>query len=191
MPTANLLRSIVRSSALPLQIDSSVLPRLGDAKSVSQWEGYSVGTVLAALLRPHEMVVVPRVVGGRIELLVKSERATKEGWPVGWEPKLKKHELVPKLFDTLPIEIYNTPIRDVMAAIEGRIETPILFDEGMLAAAKMDPNTINVTINSKRTFYGKVIRKALFDAKMTSKILTDEQGKPFFWVTPVVVTSKR
>lgn len=187
VPTRDVLRGILRSNNLPLRIDARILQVLGETKTITEWEGYSVGTVLAALLRPHAMVMVPEVTSRRVQLSVQSEDAVVEGWPVGWPSKLKKQELVPKLFETLPIEIYDTSIRDVMTALEGRVETPIIFDEGLLSAAQMDPDSIKVTIKAKRSFYGKVIRKAAFDAKMKTEIRTDEQGKPFFWVTPAIL----
>ena len=121
--------------------------------------------------------------------MVRSERSLKERWPVGWPPELKKHELVPQLFDTLPIEIYDTSIRDVLRAIESRLGTPILFDEGLREAADLDPDETKVSVQLKRSFYGKVIRQAVFNAKMKSELRTDERGKGFFWITPA--TAKR
>ena len=177
------LRDISRGSALPIRLDKRARAALQAAKNKTEWQGLSVGTALAGVLRPQELVLVPKVQSGRIQLLVQPERVAKDSWPVGWPPELKKHEIVPKLFDTLPAEIYDTPIRDVMNAIETRLDTPIIFDEGLLAAADNDPDKTKVTVTLKRSFYGKVIRQAVFNANMKSELRVDERGKGFFWIT--------
>lgn len=183
-PTAVILRTVARTTGLPLKINRTELKALAGDTSAIEWKGFSVGTALAALLRRHELVMVPEFVGNQIQLRVQSESDATDAWPVGWPPRLKNHELVPKLLDTLPIDIYDTPIRDVMTAIESRLETSIFFDESLCLAAKLDPSKTNVTVSSTKSFYGKVIRQALFKAKMSSEVRTDELGKPFFWVQP-------
>jgi len=183
---SDVLRSIVRTHSLPLKMSGGEFKRLAGKKLAADWQGYSVGTVVAALLRPHELVMVPSVEGGRTTLRVVREQSAKESWPVGWKSKLKKDELVPKLFDSVPIEIYDTPVTEVMQALEARLETPILFDDGLFAAVNVDPATTKVTVKPRKTFYGRLIRETLFKVKMDSEVRVDENGKPFFWVSPSV-----
>ena len=188
---SDVLRSIVRTHSLPMKMSGRDFKRLAGQKLDEDWQGYSVGTVVAALLRPYEFVMVPKVEAGQTTLRVVPEQSVKEGWPVGWESELKKDELVPKIFDRVPIEIYDTPVTEVMQALEARLETPIFFDDGLLGAADIDPATTNVTVKSQETFYGKLIRETLYKARMFSEVRVDENGKPFFWVSPDVKVKRK
>ena len=176
---SDVLRQIVRAQALPVKMSSSDFQRFSNKKLDTEWKDLSVGTAVAAILRNVECVMVPVVVGGRIQLKVNHERLAKEGWPVGWDSDLQKDDLIPKIFDKLPIEIHDTPVTEVMKALEKRIETPIIFDEGLLSASSIDAKTVKIDIPPTKSFYGKVIRQAAFKAKMTSEVRVDETGRPF------------
>jgi hypothetical protein len=182
---SNLVNSIAKRVGFPLKVSTAARVRWNDVKATTEWKGFTSGTVMAAVLRPLELVMVPKAdEAGRLEFLITSETSVPEGWPVGWKSKLKNRELVPKIYDPLPIEVNETPIADVIAAIGDRLETPMIYDTALLDAMRIDPATARITFNSERTIYVKAISLSLFKAKMKSEIRVDERGKPFFWITP-------
>ncbi|MCA9188353.1 MAG: hypothetical protein KDA99_22150, partial [Planctomycetales bacterium] len=72
-------------------------------------QGLSLGTALAAALRPAGLVLVPRPTEGTslVRLAVARSEDGKQVWPVGWAPDERPGKLVPKLFDFFPAEIEN------------------------------------------------------------------------------------
>ena len=120
----------------------------------------------------------------RTELHVDAASSISESWPVGWKSQLKNRELVPKIYDPLPVEIKETPIREVTAAIEGLLETPMFYDEAMLQKAKINPDEKLVTYESARSIFIKTITHSLFKADLKHELRVDERGKAFFWIVP-------
>ncbi len=148
--------------------------------------GLSVGTSLAALVRPLGLVVVPqRSAGSSVtRLAIKDVRSAEETWPVGWPSETKPHKLVPKLHEFLPVAINNVPIGDALASIQSRLEIPFLFDHNGMARKQIDPATKLVSYPSKKTFYSRILKNILFQAKLKSEMRIDEAGKPFLWIYP-------
>ena len=105
---------------------------------------------------------------------------------MGWKPSQPVRETVPKLFEFLEIEIDKTPITEVLAALEPRLRTPILYDQPALELKNIDPAAKHVSIPPQRTFYNKVLRQALFQARLDFEVRVDERGKPFLWITPLM-----
>lgn len=177
--------SIARRAGLPLSLSSGMRTIAGDAVVPDEWQGFTSGTTIAALLRPLELVMIPKVGrAGQIELVIEHDATADESWPVGWKSSLKKRELIPKIYDPLPIDIADTPIADVMKAIESRIETPMFYDTALLRLLELDPAKETVTYNSSRTIYTKAISLTLSKAQMKHEIRVDEIGRPFIWIMP-------
>ena len=184
---SGVIHSIAAKIDYPIRFSHGARISLTDTRVRSELEGFTSGTALAMVLRSKELVFVPKVSpGGTINLMVVQEGDVAEAWPVGWESKQKKQELVPKVFDRLEIEITNTPITQVLSAVEARIETPVFYDDGLFEVMKLDPDNTIVSIPAGRTSYFRLIRQAVFKAKLKSELRVDERGKPFFWVTPTI-----
>ena len=180
-------RDITRQISLGLRISPTVRSILSEGQVKAELQGLSSGTALAALLHPLDLVVVP-VSGsqGRSQLVVTAAGSVPEAWPIGWKPRQPVREAVPKLFDFLEIEIEDTPIQEVLQALESRLGTPVLYDRPWLELKEIDPATTNVSFPPKRTFYGKVLSQTLFNARLEHEVRVDERGKPFLWITPLM-----
>lgn len=177
--------TIARQAGLSLSLSAGMQTIAADAVVHDEWQGFTSGTTIAALLRPLELVMVPKIGRGEeIELGIEHDATADESWPVGWKSPLKPRELIPKIYDPLPIDIADTPIADVMKAIESRIETPIFYDTALLHLMELDPAKETVTYSSSRTIYTKAIGLTLSKAKMKHEIRVDEIGKPFIWIMP-------
>lgn len=180
-----LVTSLTRQTGFVLNVALPARRAWNGGVVTDEWKGFSSGTVIAAVLRPLELVMIPQVgKAGRLELLVTSDASAREVWPVGWKSKLNNRELIPRIYDPLPVQIHDTPIADVMAALGARLEVAMFYDIGLLSAMQIDPKTERVTLNSDRMIYVKAIRSSLFKAKMKSEIRVDERGKPFIWIIP-------
>lgn len=146
----------------------------------------SRGTALACLLRPAGLVLQPkRDPSGDLEYLVVSAERADAGWPVGLPAEENPRETLPELFDFLTAEVSGRPVTDVVAAVQAHIKAPVLIDHYALAAHEIDPAQALVSHPKKRTYYWNLLRTALFQAKLTSQLRTDEAGKPFVWITTI------
>ena len=183
-PISDVVKSAARASGMSIRFSGNARSRIASAKVQTEWKGFTAGTVIAAALRPLELVMVPRAAGGELELVIASDKAVEEGWPVGWKSKLKRSELVPKYFDAAPIEIQNTPIADVAKAIGARLATPMQYDRALFALVELDPAKKKVSLKDDRATYYNVVRKTMFKAGIKEEIRVDERGKPFFWLSP-------
>ena len=78
---------IGRQLTMTVSIDSSAQAELAAGEKVhDELVGLSIGTALAAGLRPSGLIFRPVVAGGRVELAVRVARGEKELWPIGRRP---------------------------------------------------------------------------------------------------------
>jgi hypothetical protein len=130
------------------------------------------------------LVLQPRrEAGGPTELAIAVAMPTSEAWPVGWPPEQKDRELVPKLYEFLTIELERIPLPEALAAIQKRLEIPILFDRNSMARHRIDLAAQQVSFPESRSYYKKVLERILFQAQLKGEIRVDEAGRPLLWVT--------
>ena len=162
---------------------SSVLSRSTISEELN---GFTIGTGVAAMVRPLGLVLVPqRQQGGNIELrLVDSVRAD-ENWPVGWPIEKPVSKVEPKLFERFELEIRNIPLHSVLAAIEQRVGIPFLYDQNAIARAGIELKKTRVNLASRRIAYMVALRKLLSQSKpqLIQELRVDENGKPFLWIS--------
>ncbi len=154
-------------------------------KLEDELQGISAGTTLAAVVRPLGLVVVPRKSRGTVSLLITDFRKAKESWPIGWPPKKRPNEVLPKLFTFLPIEIVERPLLTAVEALQQRLEVPIVWDRNAIARHKIDLERVKVSIPATKTYYKKAFDRVLFQAKLKSELRLDESDAPFLWVTSI------
>ena len=82
------------------------------------------------------------------------------------------------------------PITNVVGAVQGRLETPFFWDEALFEATKIEPATVKVNVPSARMSYSNLLKRAFFQAKMTSALRIDDRGKAFYWISPRVKTRR-
>ena len=91
--------------------------------------GLSAGTVLAVIVRPAGLVMVPqRLEGKTTKYLIEPPTAGQEAWPPGRTSEKPDRDLVPDLFKFIHVEIDETPLADAIEKIQERLEIPFLWD---------------------------------------------------------------
>jgi hypothetical protein len=152
---------------------------------LDELNGLSAGTALAATLRPIGLVFSPeKPRGGKVRMVISDVREVQESWPVGWPPQVAPKQAAPKLYEYLTVEIKETALSEAINAIQGRVETPFLFDHNGMAREQIDVTAVNVSFPKKRVQYLRVLDQVLFQAKLKSEVRLDEAGKPFLWISP-------
>jgi hypothetical protein len=165
-------------------VDPAARGAFAEAEPVyDELRGVSGGTALAAVVRPLGLVVVPQTEAGRVRLLVVDTRKTTESWPVGWPLEKKERELVPKLYEFLPVEITDASLSEALDAVRDRLGVPMLFDHNSLARQRIDPAKVRVSLPVGRTYYKKVVDRMLFQARLKAELRVDEAGQPLLWIT--------
>lgn len=177
------IRSI--GSSLGLTVDPSVpMPRGGEPLG-EEFRGVSSGAALAILLRPLGAgLTIVRTARGYQYLAVDSRKA-KEAWPAGWplEKKLPR-DVAPKLFTfTEDVDVQNVPLERLIDALKPRLGCPVFYDHNALAALEIDPAKVRVSVPSGRSYYKRILDRALTKARLKMDIRLDENEKALLWIT--------
>jgi hypothetical protein len=172
----------------PLNVDRAAKQRLGQAEPIGeQLEGLTSGSALAYALRSEGLGLIPKIgETKKLEYAVVSPGSIQTTtWPVGWPLEDRKpKDLIPELFEPRNAEIEEGyPLAEALEAICGRLKTPVLYDHYALARQGIDATKVKVKFPPSRTWYGKVLEKILFQARLKGEWRVDEAGKPLLWVT--------
>jgi hypothetical protein len=169
---------------LPLTIDIAIDQALAAEDPVrDELENVSLGTALAAIARPAGAVLVPQVASGKLELRLTAAKAGSESWPIGWPPEEKKErDLIPMLFDFLNVDIKDVSAAEAIAAIQGRLKVPFLFDHNNMVRHKIDLSK-HVSIPAGKTYYRRIVDRILFQVDLKCEVRVDERGQPIVWIT--------
>lgn len=183
----DVVRSIGSGIAVPIRIDESAEEALyGRSVVAEDLTGISVGTALAAVLRPLGLVAVPyRMTGERTQIQIVDARNAKENWPVGWPSEKSPRDTMPKLFEFLNVEIDGFAMSDALGAIQKRLDVPFLYDHNSLARHGVELDQTKVSIPKGRTYYKGLIDRMLLQAepRLKAELRVDEAEKPFLWIT--------
>ncbi len=182
-PLDVLLGGIRRTVGLEFRASSSIIAKAQSLAVKDDLKGISGGTAIAILLRPYDMVMVPkREVGGAIHLHVLPRTGQEDAWPIGHTPKENAGQVCPVLFQFIDVEINRKPLEDVLAAILPRLKTPMFLDH-----YKIEKDDLNLSVDVRfpkdKTFYKKILDHVLYQAMLTLELKVDEAGTPFLWVT--------
>ncbi len=152
-------REIQQQLGMSIVVDSGARTILDQAPAIQdQLQGLAAGTVLAAVLRPHGLGFIPEQDRrGSIALRIVAAATVKEVWPIGWPSQQRDQQVVPKLFEFLPVEIVDTPLRQALDALQPRLGVPVLLDHNGLAARQIDLDTVKVHYPAGRTFYKRLL----------------------------------
>ena len=77
------------------------------------------------------------------------------------------------------------PTVEALAAIEGRLKVPFLYDRNAMALYEIDPAAVEASVPEKRMSYSLVLRRVLSQAKLEYELRVDEADKPFVWITSI------
>ncbi|MCC7087323.1 MAG: hypothetical protein IT427_20165 [Pirellulales bacterium] len=178
------LEQIRRRLELPLAVDPAIDQALAADDPVrDELQDVSLGTALAAIARPVGAVLLPKSAGGTLELHLTLAQPDGQSWPIGWPPDDKKErDLIPMLFDFLNVDISDVPATEAIAAIQGRLKVPFLYDHNNMLRHKIDLSK-RVTIPPGKTYYKRAIDRVLFQTGLKCEVRVDEAGEPIVWIT--------
>jgi hypothetical protein len=173
--------------AARIAIDAAAEPVLRTAAPVQdELEPLSAGTGLAILLKSYGLALRPEKPLGEalvLRIVAADANAKTDAWPIGWEPEKPAGQVAPVLLEFLNVEIDGYTLAETIDAIAPRIKLPIYWDHATLAAAHIDPATVKVALPRTRTFYKRVLDRALAQARLAGQIRVDEAGTVFYWIT--------
>ena len=186
-----LTMSLLKKSGYKISIDEETKLTIAVAESKMEYEleSFSMGTALSLSLRQMGLAFEPkRPQGQKIQLLIRELDDKTKNWPVGWPISESLKKVAPKLYVKVSVEALDTPILDLLGAIEGRIEIPFVYDRAKISAKGIDLKATKVKFSrpGKKSSYDMVIDKVLNQCKpkMKSELKIDEVGKQFLWITP-------
>ena len=169
--------SLAGSARRALQRDEDVNEEL---------QGLSVGTVLAAVVRPFGLVAqVVRDTRGQPEIRIVDSRSAEEFWPVGWPLEESPDAVAPELSEKIKVEITDFKLSEALQAIESKIGIRFLIDQNSLAAAGIELDQVRVSYAHPDAPYRSILRRLLAQARpgMKYDLRTDENQVPFLWIT--------
>lgn len=181
--TREVVQAIGASLPMQLKVDPSVREAFKDEKVLDELQGLTAGTSLAAAIRPLGLVMVPDKSTGSLQLRIVDSQASDKVWPIGWPRKVSPRETLPDLFKFLNVEIGETPVGEAVEAIRSRLKVPMIVDQNSLARQKIDFATTKVSLPKTNTFYGSILEKLLFQARLKYEVRLDEADQPFLWIT--------
>jgi hypothetical protein len=170
--------------SVPLTIDPIIEKEmLADEPVRDELQGLATGTVLTAIVRPAGGVLVPRAAGKQIELVATQPQRGVDAWPIGWPPEEKdEQKIIPALFEFINVDFPGNAADDAIAAIQPRLQVPIVFDYNNMARQRIDLKK-TVKVAAGKTYYRRILERVLYQAGMKFEVRVDDAGKPFIWIT--------
>ena len=191
MNAGKLATNLIRKSGYRTSIDPTTKLIISAAESKMEYEleGFSAGTALALALRRIGLAFEPtRPQGQKVQLLVREVDDKTKNWPVGWPISESRKKVAPNLFVKVAVEAVDTPILDLLGAIEQRVDIPFVYDQAKILANDIDLAATKVKYSrpGKKSSYDVVIDKVLNQCrpKLKAELKIDEVGKQFLWITP-------
>ncbi len=168
MPTA--------SSALVMDQESPIAMQL---------QGLSVGTGLAAYLRPMGLVMVPsRTSSGSIVLQIRPAKEPEEYWPVGWPTDGSLVDRAPRLLEKFEANFQGQTVAEALQLVEIKSGVRILLDHNTLLRRRIDFNKRKATLRRPSISFRSAVGE-LVSAQQPSGVVElrmDEAGTPFLWI---------
>lgn len=168
-----------------IALGSAERQALGDDRVAEELSELSCGTVLAYLVRPAGLALVPQSAGNQVSCAILPAEQAGPAWPIGWPPEKSAREILPILFEFLNVEIRGVTADKAIDAIQRRVKTPFLLDHNALAQHGIEPAKVTVSLPTGRSTYSLILQKILFQARLKSELRLDEAGKPFLWVSTI------
>jgi hypothetical protein len=181
----DVVRKIVRAIDVPFDVSTAGRAAFARNEVVSdELKGITSGTALAATLRPLGLIWRPfKREDGQVILSIKETGEGEDSWPIGWPIKGTPLSTAPKLFESLKVEILDTPLSVAIDAIQPRVKLPFLFDYNSMARHRIDPATKHVNYPSRRVSYKRILDNVMFQAGLGIELRMDEVENPFLWIS--------
>ena len=188
LPLTTAINKFSLSEKFPLRFSTAAESWLADRDrqhvARNNLSGFSSGTALAILLSEYGLGFRPlRTPEGSIELVVQRLSDAEKHWPVGWELTQKRWKTAPKLFRLVPVELEDVALSDVLNTVSAQTEIPICIDHYRLRAKGIDITKLHVSHPKRKSSWSLLLKRVTNPSKMTRRLLIDEQGRPFIWIT--------
>ena len=183
--SGDVARQIVKELGAQFEVTPTARQAFGRNELVGDdLDSVSIGTALAATLRPLGLATAPRKRAGRIELLIADADELDEWWPIGWPRQQPPYKMAPSMFERLEVSIEKTtPAKKSLDAIQGRVKVPFLYDHNSMARLDIDLEATFASFSRRRVTYKKVLDSILFQSRLKSELRTDDAGTTFLWIT--------
>lgn len=147
-------------------------------------EDLAAGTGLTIILQSYGLALRPEKLSGQpASLGIVPIETTDDRWPIGWDSKSSPGQIAPTLLEFINVEIEGYTLEEAMNAMQPRVKLPFYWDHAALAKYKIDPANIQVHIPRTRTFYKRILDRALVQAHLAGQLRVDEAGTPFLWIS--------
>jgi hypothetical protein len=157
-----------------------------------QIKNHSLGTAMATVLHDYSLGFRPlRSPQGAIELVIVPLSTGKSAWPVGWEPKVLRSKIAPKMYQLIPIELDDVKLVDVLHAISIKTDVPIHIDYAGIRKKRIAIQTLKVSYARQKASWAQLLNGVTIPHKLTRRFRIDERGQPLVWITPLVPGSPR
>ncbi|MBM79071.1 MAG: hypothetical protein CMJ78_00560 [Planctomycetaceae bacterium] len=151
-----------------------------------EYKEFSKGLALASLLNEYGLGFKPtRTPEGSLELQIRPLEVSLDRWPIGWPPKTPNLKTAPKLYKMVPVELDKVALRDVLDAAATASGVPILVDYYHIEKEGGDISKEIVSYPSKRTTWSLLLKGVTNPIKLTRRLMIDENGRAFVWVTTI------
>ncbi len=185
VPRRRVIEQLAKRVGVPIRVEPRMLATIEEDDVVGEeLSGLSCGTALAYAARPLGWCLVP---GGSgrvgVECALAKARPDTKAWPIGWEPEKRPGDVLPALFEFLNVNVQGVDVTRFLAAMQERLEVPVLVDHNALARHGIEPQESFINLPQTRTSYTLLIKKALYQAGLKYELRVDERDKPFLWVT--------
>lgn len=186
-----LVKALQADAQLPIRLHTATAEWLKtaihDRPITGDMTGFSTGTGLAIALNEIGTGLRPvRTPAGQIEFEILSLDQLKDPWPLGWEPHAEtpRNQITPDLFQMGVVGFEQSPLREVLAAVQTESKTPIVIDTRRCLAKKIDVDKVLVSSPTKRTAWALVVSQCVRQAGLYNSYRQDEIGRGFILVTP-------
>ncbi len=183
-PVKDVIRGISQVWKLRVGVDSNARQSLfSEQPFPGELKGLTSGSAMAMVLKSVGLVMYPeKPVGGDVQIMISQHQKNKEFWPTGWALETNAGKAAPDLFNELDVEIKETELSKTLHAIAPRLKTPMIIDYGEIERRGLSLEK-RINIPAGKTFYKKIIDRALSQGSLRSEFRTDEAGKVFLWIT--------
>ena len=180
----DILQKCARGLSAPFKISPAQVAALKELDPIDEeLSSLSKGTVMAYVLRPAGLALVPRESNGRLYYSIETGQKNVKPWPIGTKVDKLEAEVLPDILKKIPANMRAVPLRDAVDSISERIDVPMLYDLNAMARYGIDLDTAKVTVSAEKITYLSLLNRVLRTHKLKAELRMDENGEPFFWVT--------
>ena len=179
-----ILQKCARGLSAPFNISSAQVRALKELDPIDEeLSSLSKGTIMAYVLRPAGLALVPRESNGRLYYSVETGQKNLKPWPIGTKVDKREGEVLPDILKMIPVNMKDVLLRDAVASISKRLDVPMLYDLNSMARYGIDPDTAKVTVSYEKISYLTLLSQILRKNRLKYELRMDENGEPFFWIT--------